>query len=162
MEIADKIKEINKLGNWKINPYKKGDEIKYSANEVIEAYFSGKNAQKREDEQVLFEKFAENIEKATKNAESLFTYIKQQGFECNSIYLRIKDIYNFITLFVVDENDFCSENFKKVYEESIKIKKKLNNSNTFDFSIFFTPRNKHLSIESLRADGYLMSYHGDK
>lgn len=156
MEAITENTQVSFAEDWKLEPIK-GKET-YSVNEVINAYLQGKKAQADADKQLVMDKLNENLSKAQEIAVRLFGYVIDSGFDCKKLFLRIKDIYRYSLLVVVNEDDFCNDEFIKVYEHSIEIKKEVNVSNTFDLTIIFTPESNHLSNSCLLSDGYNFTY----
>ncbi len=147
--------------SWDIKPISTSHNLaKFSADDVIQAYFSGKKSQQDADISLRKEKFEQNLSKAVTASESLFQEITSMGFKCSSIHLKFKNIYRFSSIFIIDQSQYCSDKFLDVYMRSIEIKKELNTSDTFDFSVLFTPANEYFDLNSLVADGYVMSYYG--
>lgn len=145
--------------DWKLAPVEEGMEKKfYSGDDLIDAYLKGKEDQKNSEIQVLTEKLENNLIAAKAHSERLFSIIQDYGFKCRVIKLKIKDIYTYVSLFIIDEDDFCNDDFLKIYEESIKLKKEYNTSSTFNFTTMFSPDNKELSEETILTDGFYLSY----
>lgn len=142
--------------NWDVYP--KSTEGMYSSNDLIDAYLQGKKDQSNAEQQTMLEKFGANIKRATKILEDLYSEIIDSEFKCSKIHLKIKDIYCFTGIFVIDEDDYCSDEFDKIYAKSIKIKQQENINNTFDITIMFTPQNDYLNTKILRADGFTLTY----
>ena len=105
-------------------------------------------------------RFEKNLQKAIKISESFFAEIAKKNFRCKTVFMKIEDTNTFSSLFLVDEDDFCNDEFLAIYEESIKIRKENNTDSKFLMSIDFTPITKYLDESCLLADGYLMSYNG--
>lgn len=144
--------------DWKIIPERDPSKKQvYSADEMINAYYRGRKDQKDKETQVLIEKLENNLKLAQSLSEKLYAYIKKKGFECTVLKLKIKDFSTFISLFIINENDFCDDKFLDVYKESIKIKKK-HSGTTFDFRTIFSPDSSELSEECLSIDGFYLKY----
>jgi len=141
--------------DWEVYPKSVGT---YSNDDLIDAYLKGRRDQSNADKKLQEKKFEENLKKSTSIFERLYEYINNSKFNCSTIHLKIKNIYQYSAIFVVDEKDFCNDNFQKIYKRSIDIKKNENKDNTFDITIIFTPNNKHLDKKTMKADGYTLSY----
>ncbi|MBE9492094.1 MAG: hypothetical protein IMY70_04355 [Bacteroidetes bacterium] len=145
--------------DWKIIPERKGKEKKiYSGDDVIDAYLKGKKDQKNSDTQVFIDKLKDNLNLAKSISEKLYSIIINHGFKCKIVKLKIKDIYTYTSLFIIDEDDFCKDDFLKIYKESIKIKKEVNTSKTFNYNTMFSPDNRELSDNCVSIDGFYLSY----
>lgn len=145
--------------DWKLNPIKtdKGTD-RFSADDLIDAYFNGKRDQMDEEKQLRLDKLKENIEKASTLSVEIFNHIAELGFKCEMIFLKVKSIYNFTSLFLIEENDFCDDRFLEVYEKTISIKSTVNTGKTFDFTTILTPSTSSFDKKSVLADGYILSY----
>ena len=140
----------------------------YSTDDVINAYLKGKEHQRQESksqqldhiQEILLEKLKVNLNKAALLSEELFREINNSGFKCDSVRLKIKDVSNYMAIFLVDEKDFCSDDFLKIYDRSIEIKRENNASSTFNFSTLFTPKTIDTEPLNMVADGYILSYNG--
>jgi lysophospholipase L1-like esterase len=127
---------------------------------LIDAYFKGVKDQKNKNRQIMMDKLEQNLKKAQNTSVEVFKFITRKGFSCKQIMLRVKDIYRYTSIYIIDEKDYCDDKFLEVYKHSISVKNEINQSNTFDFTIIFTPENKNLDKTHLLADGYIMSYGG--
>ena len=158
MSNIDSLTENSKI-DWEINPIRKDKEKDtFSADDLIDAYLAGRKDKSDEDTQLRIEKLESNLKKAQELSINLYNEIKKSGFHCSSVKLKIKDIYHFSSIFLIDENDYCDDNFLKIYEASISLKKEANCSTTFDFTTIFTPESNTLKKETMIADGYILSY----
>ncbi|MCB0480225.1 MAG: hypothetical protein KDC83_02285 [Flavobacteriales bacterium] len=147
--------------NWEATPITKSSEHStFSADDLIDAYFNGKKAQVDEEREMRFEKFESNLHRAKQLSEQMLDTIFQNGFKCESIHLKIKDIYHFSSIYLIDEDDYCSDEFLDIYKESIKLKSEANISQSFNYTIIFTPNNEFLNKKRILADGYFLSYNG--
>ena len=145
--------------DWEINPIRqdKGKDT-FSADDLIDAYLAGRQDKSDEDSQLRLEKLESNLKRAQELSINLFSEIKSSGFECSTVKLKIKDIYHFSSIFVINEDDYCKDDFLKIYEKSIALKKEVNEDRTFDFTTIFTPESEDLEKDSMVADGYILSY----
>lgn len=156
MSATATIKETSRHShNWQNQP----DVI--TANDVIDAYFKGKEDGKTEQERVYRSLFNSNLERAKLVSESLFEQIIESGLHLKSIHLKADTITSFCALFVADSNDFLKEGFRDVFLFARKAKVQ-NEDATFEISFLFTPDSKTLSEHSLASDGYFIKYYGEK
>lgn len=148
--------------DWEIKPIKTDPAAgkTFSADDLIDAYFNGKRDQIDQERQLRIEKLNGNLRKAAQLSVQIFDFIKDSGFTCNMVYLKVKNIYSFTALFLVDEDDYCDDSFLQVYEKTIEIKKAENTSTTFDYSTILTPTTKYFDKKSILVDGYILSYGG--
>lgn len=162
-EVAELLEKSPSNQDWNVQPLKQDGESKvFSADDVIDAYFQGKKAQLNQETQLKIEKLQGNLANAEKLSENIFSYIKENKFECNKVFLKIKDIYSFTAFFLIKEDDYCDDNFLKVYEKTIHIKKEVNTTSTFDFTTILTPNSEHFDNNALLSDGYILSYVGQR
>lgn len=151
------------LKDWALSSsFDKSGEQFFSADNVIDAYFSGKKDGNEERSKILREKFSQNLTTAIKAAEQLFSEIIKEGFTCDKVFLKSKNVSHFTALFVVNEDNYLDDSFLKIYDKSIDLKRSLNNTETFDFSTIFTPNSSSLKAERLSSDGYILSYAGTR
>ncbi len=145
--------------DWKINPIRqnKGKDT-FSADDLIDAYFAGRKDKSNEDTQLRLDKLESNLKRAQDLSLKLVSEIKSNGFDCSTVKLKIKDIYHFSSIFLINEDDFCNDDFLKIYEKSIALKKEVNADRTFDFTTIFTPESEDIEKDSMVADGYILSY----
>ncbi len=155
MESIAKMRDVD----WQISPIKheKGKDT-YSSDDLIDAYLKGRKDAANNDKQMRLEKLEANLKKAKTLSVNLYNSILKQGFNCNTIKLKIKDIYHYSSIFLVQEDDYIKDDFLNIYIESIKIKKEANKNKTFDFTIVFAPMNTEVEFNNMLADGYIFSY----
>jgi len=144
---------------WILQPItkEKGKNV-FSSDEVIDAYLKGRKDEADSHTKLLWEKLESNLSRARKLSSELFNEINQSGFEASKLHLKIKDIFNFAAIYIIDEDDYCDDNFSDIYKKSIQLKKEVNRDNTFDLTIIFTPESEHLMDSHMLADGYVYSY----
>lgn len=141
-----------------MNPVREDQGKKqFSADDLIDAYLKGKADQKSNDEKVLIQALDTNLKLAQNLSVSIFDLITDSNFKCNTVRLKIKDIYSFAAIFIVDANDYTSKDFRKIYESSINIKKE-HNKDLFDFSTIFCPYNENFDTQKLIIDGFTYYY----
>ncbi len=147
------------ISDWQISPLKqeKGKET-FSADDLIDAYLKGRKDAAGFDKQMRMDKLDTNLEKAKELSVKLYNSINGLGFKCSSIKLKIKDIYHFSSIFIVNEEDYINDDFLKVYKESMTLKNKANKEKTFDFTTIFAPMHSKVEINNMLADGYIFSY----
>jgi hypothetical protein len=130
----------------------------YLNSMICSAYNQGKEDQKDETKQMFFDKLNENLSKAGNICEQLYSLILKNNFKFHSAKLKSNNIYNFTALFLIDEEDFCNDDFSIIYDKSIEIKKEVNKSKTFNFSIIFMPHTENTDVDALRCDGYYLEF----
>lgn len=148
------------LKDWEVEPLGKTAEKEkiFSADDVINAYLQGKKAQADQEKMLRLEKFVGNLKSSIDNSLQIFEFIKKNGFKCHQIFLKIQNIYEFTALFLIAEKDYCDRNFDKIYGKTIDIKKKANQSSTFDFTVILTPKTATFNNKALLIDGFNITY----
>ncbi len=138
--------------NWQKQPKA------FSANDVVDAYFKGKEDGKTEQERIYRSQFDINLEKAKVISESLFKKLStEHKFHLKAIHLKADTITSFCALFVSDAKDFLKEEFREVFVQARKYKLD-NEDDTFEISFLFTPYSTSLSEYALASDGYFIKY----
>ncbi|MCG9910906.1 MAG: hypothetical protein MH137_06345 [Flavobacteriales bacterium] len=147
--------------DWTLNPISKGNNgSQFSADDLIDAYFNGRKDQVDNDNKLRLETLNKNLERAAKLSLEILAFIRSSGFSCEMVYMKVKNIYQFTALFLVNEDDFCKDEFLSVYKKSVEIKKANNTESTFDFTSIITPANPHFDPNAVLIDGYNLSYGG--
>lgn len=154
--VAAKTKEKEPTPNWQTQP----DVI--TANDVIDAYFKGKEDGRTEQDRVYRSQFGSNLEKAKFVSESLYKKITSElGLHLKTIHLKADSITSFCALFVSDGDDFLKNEFRQAFVLA-RTTKNENENDTFEISFLFTPDSKFLSEKTLASDGYFIKYYGEK
>lgn len=137
--------------NWKQN------SDTYTGDDLIDAFIRGKQAGRDEQKKILLERIKENVTKAALLSEELFKRAIAENINLYQIHLKADNISSYTALFIADNSDFLSDNFRKVYTVARELKNKAD-TDTFYISFSFTPKSKHLSEDCLAADGFFMTY----
>ena len=98
-----------------------------------------------------------NLKKAFEVSEQMYAGLAGLGFHCEKVLLRVEDLDQFGTVFLVAESDFVNENFSKAYELGMDIENKVN-ADDFDFDFMFVPFTENTDLRSLDADGFKFRY----
>jgi|ETNmetMinimDraft_35_1059890.scaffolds.fasta_scaffold129100_1 hypothetical protein len=125
----------------------------FSADVVINAYFQGKKAQDALNDRIL----TENLDKAMTLSSGFSEKLKEKNIKCKLTLLKPKQITEFESLFVIDEEDYISAEFDEAYRLTISEKEIVNNE-TFHFSYIFIPDSEDLNREKLTSNGYVFEY----
>lgn len=146
---------MNKLPeDWEIQTTTEQREREsYSADDVINAYIQGKKVQNALNGRIL----NENLKKAMKLSSSFSEVLKEKNIKCKLTLLKPKQITEFESIFVIDEEDYISPQFDEIYRLTISEKAKVNND-TFHFSYIFIPDTENLNREKLSSNGYVFEY----
>ncbi len=144
--------------DWEFQPSREQKKRKlYSADAVIDAYFQGRRDEKIENEEILFEKWQKNLNKAKKLSADFTDILENKKIKCKHVLLRPKKITEFESIFIVPKIDYISPKFEEIYKLSIS-KKTKGNSDTFHFSYTFIPYSQNINREKLSSDGYILEY----
>ena len=106
---------------------------------------------------ILSKQFETNLSIATTVSEKLFLEAKKKKILPKEVHLKADGITNFSALFVVDKNDFISDNFRQIFTLSRKLKAKVETEN-FYINFTFLPISNNLNEKNLHADGYFLKY----
>lgn len=126
-------------------------------DDVIDAYFKGKNDGRSEQQKVNLRLFQENYERAKSVSEELFNQIVGIGFSITDLHLKADSIVSFNALFIVDKDDFVDENFLKSFSIARTIKNGAEDD-TFNIYFTFTPNTSSLDKNCLKHDGFFARY----
>jgi hypothetical protein len=129
----------------------------FTGDDLIDAYLKGKQAGKNELINILSKQFETNLEIATTVSEKLFVEAKKKKIAPKEVHLKADGITNFSALFVVDKDDFVSDNFRQIFSLARKLKTKVE-TDSFYISFAFLPISNNLNEKSLHADGYFLKY----
>lgn len=130
----------------------------YTKEEMDNAFLDGMLHQEKSAEKKIKAVLDKNIDLATSLSEKLFHLgLEQLQVKMKKAYLKIDDINSFSTLFVVSKKDYFSDNFKKIYQESFRLKNE-NKSDSFYISFKFMADGKNLNTDCIRSDGYVFEY----
>lgn len=129
----------------------------YTSNDLISAYRDGKKAGADEKERIILKQFNINIDKAADISEKLLERATEEGIKVQTIHLKAEGISLFKSLFIVDANDYVSDNFLKIYNIGAKIKSQMNTED-FEISFSFMPLSEHLNKNCLFSDGFFLTY----
>lgn len=130
----------------------------YTKEEMDNAFLDGMIHQEKSAEKKIKALLDKNIILATSLSEKLFHLgVEDLKVNMKKAYLKIDSINAFSTLFVVSKKDYFSEDFKKIYQESFKLKNE-NKVDGFYISFKFMADSKNLNTDCIRSDGYVFEY----
>jgi len=128
----------------------------YSDNDLINAYMKGCADGMKTRDKILLETLKSNLDNAQKIVAEFYEQLNK-NFHCSSLRLRVKDVAEFDSLFIVDEDDFVKDAFKEAYKKARSTKKEVNRP-TFNLSFSFMPLSNALNEDELLIDGYYFEY----
>lgn len=145
---------------WELNVPKREH---YNSDEVIDAYFKGKEVgrvdglkQGSEASRQLFLKaLTENLKKAGADTHKVFAVFKSQGLKAMEALLRVDSWHRFSVMIVAAEATFKSEKLLKVYDSVNDLEaREVNDQYCIRFS--FVAGGKDLDFNVLEADGFML------
>jgi hypothetical protein len=144
---------------WEIQPLYKDEKNEiFSIDDIINAYLGGKvDVLKNFEDKAVGEAFGKNLQLAKNTSVDFYNSLLGRGVKSERVYLKIKNKERFNALFLIDEDQWCSEDFDKEYIQANETKSKINDD-SFEYSIILMPKSDHFDRESLLSDGYLLSY----
>lgn len=158
MKTETKVKKKQETNDWLVRPrIEVKEEKRYSADELIDAYFKGRKDQFEENKKILVETFSTHLDKAKNVCVEFFQKLEQNDIECSFVTLRALTISHFDAIFIVPKEKFVSLDFDAVYRMAREKKKEVN-TNTFSFSFSFMPLTKTLNEGRMLTDGYILKY----
>lgn len=149
----------NHNDKWELSPSYSdiAGEPLYSSDTLIDAYLQGKKDQRDDYAKILTEKLEANLNNAKHICEEMVKTVLEKKVKFEYVLLKVKDLTEFETVFVVAEDDFISDSFKGIYELFIKKKREVN-GDTFHFSFNIMPYSANISKEKLNSDGFILRY----
>ena len=136
-------------------------EHSYTSDNVIDAYFKGREDERDIQKKIISIKFRSNMDIAATLAEELYKKAASHGIELKNIHLKADSTTKFEALFIADENDYVSDKFREIFIIARDLKNKAE-SDSFYISFSFVPNSAHLNEECIIADGFIFKYKYDQ
>ncbi len=145
---------------WELNVPKKEH---YSSNEVIDAYFKGKEVGKADglkegskaNRQLFLKALTDNLTKAGVDTRKVLDAFKGQRLKTEVALLRVDSWHRFTVMIVATEAAIRSEKLLKVYDTVNALEgKEVNDQYCIRFSL--VAGGKELDSNVLQADGYVL------
>lgn len=108
------------------------------------------------DRDEILKKFRTNLSKSMQLCEDFLMTLNKK-FNCDKILMRPHSINQFEAIFIIGEDDYLSDKFKKMYSEVATFTEQ-HNKNKFDLQIHFMPRTANVNHNALKTDGYIFRY----
>lgn len=123
-----------------------------------EQFQRGEAHQKKKTEDEFNSILEKNIGRATTLSENIF-HIAHEDYSVNikKAILKIDNLYQYETLFLVEKSDYLSNKIKGVYQKSHSIKADFN-SDDFYISFKFMPFSDDLNTDCIHVDGFTLEY----
>lgn len=132
-------------------------DINFDADEVLAAYFMGREDGKKEDFDKWVKEFSLNVKLATSIAEELYSLGKEKELNLHSIHLKAHNLSSFEALFLVNEDSIKSDSFLEAYVISRYLRNKYK-TDKFNLSFSFTADSQEIDISCLATDGFFIKY----
>ncbi|MBK6474070.1 MAG: hypothetical protein IPF95_05105 [Flavobacteriales bacterium] len=158
--MATSVIQTNGSKPWELTVPKKDH---YSPDEVIQAYFKGKEVGKADGlkegseatRQLLLKALTENLSKAGSETNKVLKAFKVQKLKTESALLRIDSWHRFSVMIVATEAAFKSDKLLKVYDVVNALESTVTNDQ-FHIRFSFVAGGKDLDPKALAADGYVL------
>lgn len=147
---------------WELNVPRKAH---YSSDEVIDAYFKGKEVGKADGlregseagKQLFLKALTENLARAGQDTTTVLKAFKSQKLKVERTLLRIDSWHRFSVMMVTTEKAFSSTKLLKVYDTANELEL---SSGTDQYRIRFTfvAGGEALDMNALHADGFLLKF----
>lgn len=158
MQTIVKNTKSTKATDWSIKPRIDVQKEKiYSSDEIIDAFFNGRQELFERDKRILLDTFSSNLDHAKAVCEEFFDTLWNSNIRCKFVLLRALAITQFDAVFIVPKEKFLSSDFINVYKMARK-KKTAVNTTIFQFSFSFMPLTDSLNEECMLNDGYILRY----
>ncbi len=158
MQTIVKNTKSTKTTDWSLKPTIEVQKEKiYSDDEIVDAFFKGRQEQFEEDKKILLDTFSSNLAQAKKVCEEFFDTLWNSNIRCKFVLLRALTITHFDAVFVVPKEKFLSPDFISIYKMA-RNKKTAVNTTTFQFFFSFMPLTDTLNEERMLNEGYIMRY----
>lgn len=157
--MSSTIKEVAGFAVEKWQSIAEPEKEHYTADDMIDAYFKGKETMVSETRKFMVRALTENINKTIKHRNELFKYLKDKKYHPEVSYLRIKpvSISSFEILIMLPEEELLKDNFLDVYEYICKFEENVS-EDLYAIHFSFTNSNKDFDENQLEADGFILKY----
>lgn len=147
---------------WELNVPKKQH---YSSDEVIEAYFKGKEVGKADglregseaSKQLFLKALTENLARAGQDTGTVLKAFKAQNLKVEKAMLRIDSWHRFSVMVVTSEKAFGNPKLLKVYDTVNQLEDAAS-SHHYQVRFSFVAGGDALDTNALHADGYLLKF----
>jgi|GEM_PF-710190 len=144
-----------------VSIFPKDWQSEITADDVIDAYFIGKEDGQKAHIDHLKQEFAVNVKLATSIAEELLKIVEEAKIKLGTIHLKAVSFNSFELLFLANEESYNSDNFREAYVLSRILKNKYK-TDRVHFSFSFMSESDEITNECLSADGFFMRYEQSK
>ena len=135
----------------------------FSSDEVIQAYFKGKEVGKADglkegseaNRQLFLKALTENLAKASLDTNKVLMAFKAQKLKTENALLRIDSWHRFSVMVIASETAFRSEKLLKVYDLVNALEGSVT-TEQYHIRFSFVAGGKDLDPKTLEADGYVL------
>ena len=129
----------------------------YDCDAIIEVYFKGKADGLAQHDKLSLNQFSENFERAQKNVIEALNQVEKNNFLPFGAYLKIKSLFSFKAVLLVNEEDFVNNSFLKNYDFLTKFEKDIT-TEFYSLKFSFLSGNPEDLDENLMSDGYRIKF----
>lgn len=134
------------------------EDIYFTADEVIDAYYKGIAEGLRKEERAALIKLQENVTISAHYRDKICSYLKSEGFSPSAAYLKIGSWDNFTILITLPEKEFGDNKFLQAYKKITSIEKELREKSIFLFFCFTATGEGTLNEGLMASDGYALKH----
>jgi hypothetical protein len=128
----------------------------FSGDEVIDAYYKGKDDGIAQSQKALIELFKGNIVKAGANTRTVVEFLNTNGFKFHAASLKAISFDELQVIITVDEKDILNDEFLKVYDFTAHLEAEVRQD--LYFITFVFAHSQNLNSELLKSDGFVFEY----
>jgi len=142
--------------HWEVTP---SGGIRYTEDDVIDAYLMGKKDGLAGRQRVLAKAFRENVDRCGEYTEKILRYLEDKGFSPENAYLRIGGFDLFNVIICVPRSEFWSDEFLETYDYVGEIEDEIEASESPFFGEFsFMGFHDGYNTKAMVSDGYTLKY----
>lgn|GEM_PF-1025991 len=129
----------------------------YTSNDVIDAYLQGQKEGLKHEKQLVYDRLAENMEKAGNHTYRVLSQMKESGITPEDAFLRIESWNVLTVLILLSENDFLNPKMLSIYQFVSQLEKEVDEE-MYRLQISFCDREDAIDMDHIYADGYMYKY----
>lgn len=138
--------------NWKSKTLDPKQDI-FSSNDVMDAYFKGKNEGLDFSKKILLNQLSENIDNTISHTSQVVNKLKELSLNPINAYLRIHSIQHFEVLVTLPEIDILGENILSFYKYLGGFEKSVE-TDLYTINYTICSYNDSFNEQLLALDGY--------
>lgn len=136
-----------------------GKELKkdfFSADDVLDAYFQGKNDGIKNYSEELLTLIKRNVRDTSRFTFEVSEFLFQKGVSPSNSYIRLTSKYSVDVLLTISEDEYLNEDFIEVYDIVGSLEDEYN-SEDLNIHLSFVPKNESFREEVILSDGYILN-----